>query len=116
MDELSEVYKALSDPSRRRQLERLAGGPATSGQLADLLTMSRPAGSQHLAVLAAAELVQTTPVGRQRWHTLSAERLYRTRDWLDELLTRWETVLAEAPTVPVPIEPVPVVLPLRSTS
>jgi DNA-binding transcriptional ArsR family regulator len=90
VDDLSETLKALSDPSRRRQLGKLASGPATSGQLAELLTMSRPAGSQHLAVLVDAGLVRTTPNGRQRWHTLEPDRLYRTRAWLDQLLTEWE--------------------------
>ena len=90
MDELTETMKALADPSRRRQLERLASGPATSGQLAGLLAMSRPAGSQHLAVLVDAGLVRTTPAGRQRWHTLEPDRLYRTRAWLEQLLTEWE--------------------------
>ena len=43
--ELSATLRALADPSRRAQLQRLSYGPATSGQLAELLTMSRPAGS-----------------------------------------------------------------------
>jgi DNA-binding transcriptional ArsR family regulator len=90
MDELSETLKALSDPSRRRQLERLAQGAATSGQLAELLSMSRPAGSQHLAVLTGSGLVLTTAVGRQRWHTLQPDRLYRAQTWLARLVTAWE--------------------------
>ena len=56
--ELSATLRALADPSRRAQLERLSYGPATSGQLAELLTMSRPAGSQHLAVLIDAGLIK----------------------------------------------------------
>ena len=67
---LSETLRALADSSRRVQLIRLAAGPATSGQLAELLRMSRPAGSQHLSVLVNAGLVDTTPTGRQRWHEL----------------------------------------------
>lgn len=86
MDELSETLRALADPSRRRQLMRLTQGPATSGQLAELLSMSRPAGSQHLAVLVGAGLVLTTPLGRQRWHEISPDRLYRAQGWLTELL------------------------------
>jgi DNA-binding transcriptional ArsR family regulator len=86
MDELSETLRALADPSRRRQLGRLAQGTATSGELAELLSMSRPAGSQHLAVLVAAGLVRTAPKGRQRWHSIELERLTMTRSWLDEIL------------------------------
>ena len=84
---LSETLKALSDPSRRTQLMRLAAGPATSGQLAELLTMSRPAGSQHLAVLVDAGLVDTTPTGRQRWHRINPDHLYALHDWLSELIS-----------------------------
>ena len=91
MDELSSTFRALADPSRRRQLMRLATGKATSGQLAELLTMSRPAGSQHLAALVEASLVQTTPAGRQRWHELRLERLRAAHAWLGELLEQAES-------------------------
>ena len=91
MDELSSSFRALADPSRRRQLMRLARGSATSGQLAELLTMSRPAGSQHLAVLVEASMVQTTPAGRQRWHELRLERLRVAHAWLGELLEQAES-------------------------
>ena len=66
---------------------RLAAGPATSGQLAELLTMSRPAGSQHLAVLVNAGLVRTTPAGRRRWHQINPDHLYALRDWVAELIS-----------------------------
>ena len=98
------TLKALSDPSRRRQLERLARGAATSGQLAELLTMSRPAGSQHLSVLVDATLAHTLPAGRQRWHTLAPEPLYRAKAWLDQLLAQWEEVGARAAAGAVSVE------------
>lgn len=116
MDELSETLRALSDPSRRRQLDRLSRGAATSGQLAELLTMSRPAGSQHLAVLVAAELVQTRTAGRQRWHTLAPDRLYRTRAWLDELLMHWERAGAPEAAQAASNQGAPVGRPIRSSS
>jgi DNA-binding transcriptional ArsR family regulator len=86
MDELSETLRALADPSRRAQLMRLAQGRATSGQLAEILPMSRPAGSQHLSVLVSADLVRTSPVGRERWHEMNPERLRRAYSWLGKLL------------------------------
>jgi DNA-binding transcriptional ArsR family regulator len=116
MDELSETLKALSDPSRRRQLERLAREAATSGQLAELLTMSRPAGSQHLAVLVDAGLVRTTPAGRQRWHALEPARLYRTRAWLDDLLMEWEAAVPPAAAQPASIQQASAGRRLRSSS
>jgi len=73
---------------------RLAKGPATSGQLAELLSMSRPAGSQHLAVLVEASLVHTTATGRQRWHDLRLERLRSAHAWLGELIEQAESAAA----------------------
>jgi DNA-binding transcriptional ArsR family regulator len=46
-----DVLGALSDPTRRAIVQRLALGPATATQLAELAPMSRPAVSQHLRVL-----------------------------------------------------------------
>lgn len=90
MDELSETLRALADPSRRAQLARLAHGPATSGQLAEILPMSRPAGSQHLAVLVGADLVRTKPSGRERWHEINPDRLRAAHSWLGNLLDEWD--------------------------
>ena len=50
-DELSRVFHALADPTRRAILSRLHAGPATVGALAEPFAMSRPAISQHLNVL-----------------------------------------------------------------
>jgi DNA-binding transcriptional ArsR family regulator len=56
-DELSRVFAALADPTRRDILSRLGDGPITVGALAANYTMSRPAISQHLGVLENAGLV-----------------------------------------------------------
>jgi DNA-binding transcriptional ArsR family regulator len=72
---------AVADASRRVIVQRLAHGPATTGQLADLLPMSRPAVSQHIRVLREADLLRTTLVGRHRWHQLNTEALGVLEDW-----------------------------------
>jgi DNA-binding transcriptional ArsR family regulator len=94
-DAVGTVLVALADPSRRALLQRLAHGPATSGQLAELLPMSRPATSQHVRVLAEAGLVRTTVQGRRHWHELAPGRLYDVESWVRLLLDRW----AAAPTL-----------------
>jgi len=96
--ELTNALRALADPSRRAQLQRLSYGPATSGQLAELLTMSRPAGSQHLGVLIDAGLITSMQSGRQRWHEIRPQNLYLTENWLGGLLRQWES----APTLRLP--------------
>jgi DNA-binding transcriptional ArsR family regulator len=86
---LGAVLIALADPSRRALLQRLAHGPATSGQLADLLPMSRPAVSQHIKVLADAGLLSTTVRGRERWHELAPAGLSEVEQWIGVLVDRW---------------------------
>ena len=79
--EIGAVLTALADASRRRIVTRLAQGPATTGQLAELLPISRPAVSQHLKILQTAEVVRTTLTGRHRWHELNPEPLQSLAAW-----------------------------------
>jgi len=95
MDPLSAAFAALADPSRRTLLQRLAHGPATSGQLAELLSVSRPATSQHLGVLQDAGLVNTVAIGRHRWQELGPAPIYLVEDWTGRLVETW----AFAPTI-----------------
>lgn len=82
---LDAVLTAVADRSRRILLQRLAHGPATTGQLAELLPMSRPAVSQHLKVLQDAGLVRTDVRGRHRWNELSPEPLAAIQRWASDL-------------------------------
>jgi DNA-binding transcriptional ArsR family regulator len=69
MDEITtiqaEVLRTLANPRRLEILHRLAGGPCEVGRLAELLAVSQPNVSQHLAVLRAAGLVEADRVGRE---------------------------------------------------
>lgn len=93
--ELDALIAALADPTRRAIVLRLAHGPATTGQLAALRPISRPAVSKHLRVLQDAGLVRTATVGRHRWHTLDLTPLPVLEDWL-HLVTK---IVADAPTL-----------------
>lgn len=62
---MSSIFKALSDPTRRRVLELLRDGPQTAGSLADEFPFSKPTMSAHFAVLKEADLVRTERDGRQ---------------------------------------------------
>jgi DNA-binding transcriptional ArsR family regulator len=86
--DLDAVLTAVADRSRRVLLQRLAHGAATTGQLAELLPMSRPAVSQHLKVLQDAGLVRTRTLGRHRWHELSPARLAVIERWAADLSAR----------------------------
>lgn len=55
---LNEVFKALSDPTRRKILDLLKEEDLTAGEISDHFNMSKPSISQHLKLLKNAGLVQ----------------------------------------------------------
>ncbi len=61
---MSRVFKALSDPSRRRVLQLLRAGPMSAGDLADQFAVSKPTMSAHFAVLREADLVHVEKSGK----------------------------------------------------
>ncbi len=76
---------ALGDATRRAIVEQLRGGERAVGDLAAGLPVSRPAVSQHLAVLRAAGLVAERPQGTRRYYRLDPAGLARLRDRLDAM-------------------------------
>jgi DNA-binding transcriptional ArsR family regulator len=81
---------ALADPTRRALFERLRNGPASVGDLAAELPVSRPAVSQHLKALKVAGLVTDRPDGARRVYTIDPDGLGELRRWLDQF---WDTAL-----------------------
>lgn len=61
---MSSVFKALSDPTRRRVLQLLRNGPMSAGDLADQFDVSKPTMSAHFAVLREANLVHDEKAGK----------------------------------------------------
>jgi DNA-binding transcriptional ArsR family regulator len=61
---MSDVFKALSDPTRRAILQLLRSGPMTAGALAERFEISRPAMSAHFSVLREANLVASEKAGK----------------------------------------------------
>lgn len=87
MADTSRAFAALADPTRRRVLERLAAGPCPVGEIARGLPVSRPAVSQHLAVLKAAGLVVDQAEGTRRVYRIDPAGLGAIRAWLDRFWT-----------------------------
>lgn len=83
------TFAALANPVRRRLLELLVDGPRTAGQLAAEFELSRPAVSEHLAVLRRASLVREQPRGRERYYRLDAEPLAEVEQWLHPFEGYW---------------------------
>lgn len=61
---MSMVFKALSDPTRRRVLQLLREGPRSAGELSDQFNVSKPTMSAHFNVLKEADLVHTEKAGK----------------------------------------------------
>lgn len=72
---MSEVYKALSDPTRRQILEKLRDGEMSAGELAGFVSVSKPTLSGHLSVLKAADLIDVTRQGTRLVYRLNASVL-----------------------------------------
>lgn len=92
MDTYQQTLAALADPTRRAILELLRDGPLTVGELADEMPVSRPAVSQHLAVLRSAQLVSEEREGTKRIYSANAEGLAALRAYLEDV---WGKVLAD---------------------
>lgn len=60
---MNTVFKALSDPTRRKVLELLSARPMTAGELADQFPVSRPTMSAHFAILREADLISAEKIG-----------------------------------------------------
>jgi len=77
------VFRAIADPTRRRLLEVLRGGPLSVNRLAESFPVSRPAISKHLRCLREAGLVSEERQGRRRLYRLQARALAEVRGWVD---------------------------------
>ena len=84
-------FAALADPTRRQVFERLARRPASVGELAGALPVSRPAVSQHLKVLKDAGLVVDSRDGTRRIYRVDLRGIEAMRNYLDQF---WDRALA----------------------
>ena len=90
VDTLSVTLAALSDPTRRSILGRLADGPATVGELAEPFRMSQQAVSKHLAYLERARLVEKRREGRRQVCTLNPVPFREVDAWMGDYRRFWE--------------------------
>lgn len=60
---MNHVFKALSDPTRRRVLQLLQNGPLSAGELSRHFDVAKPTMSAHFAVLKAADLIHAEKAG-----------------------------------------------------
>ncbi len=85
----AEVFRAISNSTRRALLDRLANRDHTVQRLAASFGMTLPALSQQLAVLRKAGLVTVRRAGRRRVYRLNAEPLRDVMAWLQSYERFW---------------------------
>ena len=77
------TFLALAEPRRRQILRELGDGELSAGEIAARFEVTRPAISQHLAVLRQAGLVAERRAGTRRLYRTRREGLEPLRDWVE---------------------------------
>jgi len=80
--QLSRVFRALADPTRRAVIAQLSYSPASMTELARPFRMALPSFAQHLSVLEQCGVVQSRKDGRIRRYRLAPQPLSVAEDWM----------------------------------
>lgn len=96
-DQLSQIFSALADPTRRAILARLAQGEANVSVLAEpfLKDMSLPAVTKHLKVLERAGLITKMKNAQWRSCQMNGKPLREATEWIETYHTMWRESFAQ---------------------
>ena len=92
-EQLTSVFAALADPTRRAIVVRLASGEASAGELAEPFGISKPAISKHLKVLEKAQIIVRKKDAQWHRFQLKSDSLKIASDWIDQYRLFWEDQL-----------------------
>jgi DNA-binding transcriptional ArsR family regulator len=90
---LDTAFAALSDPTRRAILARLALGEADVRELASPFALSQPAVSKHLKVLERAGLIEVLRDAQRRPRRLNRAGMKLVADWIEPFRRQWDARL-----------------------
>jgi DNA-binding transcriptional ArsR family regulator len=88
--DLDQAFAALSDPTRRAILARLAQGEATVGELTAPFRLSQPTVSKHLNVLERAGLIEQKRDAQRRPRRLRPGAIKAVAEWAEPFRALWE--------------------------
>lgn len=89
----ADVFRAISDPTRRAILAMLGDADRSVTELAEPFRMTQPAVSQHLRILRDAGLVSAAKSGRQRLYRINPLPLKEVYDWVGHYERFWNQKL-----------------------
>ncbi|MGI8812202.1 MAG: ArsR/SmtB family transcription factor [Pyrinomonadaceae bacterium] len=94
-EDLDNIWKALSDPTRRTILDLLRQGPKTTTEIVEVFTdMTRFAVMKHIDVLRDVGLVITRAEGRRRVNSLNAVPIRQIYErWVSPFAELWSSTL-----------------------
>ena len=88
------LFSALGDHNRLRIVVRLCdGGPSSTSQVTQAVSVTRQAATKHLELLESAGLVISSRRGRERIWTLQTRPLTDAGDYLNQLSRRWDAAI-----------------------
>jgi DNA-binding transcriptional ArsR family regulator len=89
-EQLSGVFQALADPTRRAVLQRLGAGPASVSELAQPFEMALPSFMKHIRLLEESGWIRTRKQGRVRTCAIETGPFTAMEAWLSEQRALWE--------------------------
>ena len=89
--QLTDVFYALADPTRRAIVAVLGGGPASVSVLAAPFAMALPSFMKHLSVLERSGVIRSSKLGRVRTCELKPKTLSLAEQWMAGQRATWET-------------------------
>lgn len=90
-----DVFRALSDPTRRAIIGLLAQKPLSVNEISAYFDMTRPAVAKHLKVLQRGDIISVKAMGRERINHLEPLALKSVADWLSHYSHFWDEKLAK---------------------
>lgn len=88
--QLSNIFQALADPTRRAVLGQLGRGAASVGDLAKPFDMALPSFMKHIHCLEECGLIRTHKAGRVRICTIEEKSFVAVETWLSAQRALWE--------------------------
>ena len=88
--QLTEVFYALADPTRRAIVVALGRGPESVSTLAAPFAMALPSFMKHLSVLERSGVIRSSKAGRVRTCELAPRALSQAERWIAEQRASWE--------------------------